>query len=84
MDWRIAGAFGFTFLIMAVQRPDDRGARTWCAVVMALEVFVGLLGAAFQVTANMHGAAESWYDRLVFGAPVFAPLLFCNLALLAV
>ena len=78
-----AGAFGFAFLLVAVQRPNDRGVLAWCGVLMTLEALVGVLGAGFHLLANMHGAAESWYDRLIFGAPVFAPLLFCNLAILA-
>lgn len=55
-----------------------------CVVVMILQMAVGLIGAAFHVDANLgHSAMSSFRDRFVFGAPAFAPLLFANLALLA-
>jgi hypothetical protein len=78
-----AGAFGFAFLLLVVQRPHDRTLRGWCAVVMVVECVVGVLGTALHFSADMQAPAESWTDRMIFGAPVFAPLLFCNIALLA-
>ncbi len=77
-----AGAFGFSFLLAAIQRPNDRQVIAWCAVVMAVECVVGVLGAGLHVWANLRDDG-SWNDRMIFGAPVFAPLLFCNIALLA-
>jgi hypothetical protein len=78
-----AGAFGFAFLLLVVQRPFDRVLWNWCCVVMVVAVVVGVLGAGLHLAANAHVPADSWWDRMIYGAPVFAPLLFCNLALLA-
>ena len=44
---------------------------------------IGLLGFAFHLGANLQGPSASLWDNLIFGAPVFAPLLFSNLAVLA-
>jgi hypothetical protein len=78
-----AGAFGFAFLLRVVQRPNDRSLRGWCRIVMIVECVVGVLGVALHLSADLRAPSDSLGDRLIFGAPVFAPLLFCNLAALA-
>jgi hypothetical protein len=78
-----AGAFGFAFLLLVIQRPHDAPLRACCGVVMVVQCVVGILGAGLHLAANIGHPAESWYDRMIFGAPVFAPLLFSNLAILA-
>jgi hypothetical protein len=45
---------------------------------------VGLLGFALHARGNLSHQAGSPWDRFVYGAPIFAPLLFADLALLAV
>lgn len=52
------------------------------AVVLALQMVTGVLGFYFHAAANLHAQGE-FFDNFVYGAPVFAPLLFANLALLA-
>jgi hypothetical protein len=52
--------------------------------VMAAQVVVALLGFGLHVAADLHAPQTSLWDRLLYGAPVFAPLLFADLALLAV
>jgi hypothetical protein len=54
-----------------------------CAGVMVLQGAVGLLGFYFHNAANLDGPSPSLFDNLVYGAPALAPLLFPNLALLA-
>jgi hypothetical protein len=44
---------------------------------------VGVLGFALHVAADLRAPAASLWDRFLYGAPLFAPLLFANLALLA-
>jgi hypothetical protein len=53
------------------------------AVVLLLQVAVGLLGFYYHNAANLHGPSASKWDNFIFGAPALAPLLFPNLALLA-
>jgi hypothetical protein len=51
--------------------------------VMAAQVLVGLLGFGLHIAADLKAPAASLWDRLLYGAPLFAPLLFADLALLA-
>lgn len=82
----VAGAaYGAAFLAVVVAKapsPPSSLVRA-CMVVMVLEMLVGGVGAALHVQANLRSAMATTRDRFVFGAPAFAPLLFANLALLA-
>ncbi len=49
---------------------------------MAVQLGVGVAGFVFHAGANIAGASSTW-ENFVYGAPVFAPLLFANLAILA-
>ena len=50
---------------------------------MAAQVVVGLLGFYLHVAANLRSPAGTLWDRFLYGAPLFAPLLFADLAMLA-
>jgi hypothetical protein len=78
----VAAAFGASFLLLAVLRPDPAFLRL-CFWVCGAEAVVGLLGFALHLIPEGSSPTVSLVDRLVFGAPVFAPLLFTNMALLA-
>lgn len=78
----VAAAFGASFLLLAVLRPHPAFLRL-CFWVCGVEAVVGLLGFALHLVAEARSPTASVVDRLVFGAPVFAPLLFTNMALLA-
>ncbi len=79
----IASAFAVSFLLVAVVRQLDRQLHCACVFVMGLQILVGVLGFALHAAADLHGPAESIRDNFIYGAPVFAPLLFANLAILA-
>lgn len=79
----VAAACGFSFLLMAVVRRGDMALVRAGMWVMAGQVLVGMFGFALHFKADMSGPASSLFENLVHGAPVFAPLLFANLALLA-
>ncbi|GEM_PF-4248492 len=51
-------------------------------LVLALEIVVGVVGFALHLTANLGGPGGMW-ENFLYGAPIFSPLLFPNLALLA-
>lgn len=76
-----AAAVGVLTAVLVVY--DDRGLRLLALWVMAAQVIVGMLGFAYHVRANLLRPAGSLWDKFVFGAPAFAPLLFANLAALA-
>ncbi len=82
-----AAAYAVGFLTLAVWRAPNLEASLSraCFWLMTLEMIVGVAGACLHVDANLHRAATTTLrDRFVFGAPAFAPLLFANLALLAI
>lgn len=78
----VTAAFGFTFLAMLCVRPKDEALQRWTHWVMAMQLLVGILGFGYHLFANLDGPAEVVRDNFIFGAPIFAPLLFANLALL--
>ena len=51
-------------------------------MTMLLQIAVGFLGFFYHFMANINGVS-SLIENFIFGAPVFAPLLFVDLALLA-
>ena len=47
------------------------------------QVVVGMLGFYLHIMANFRSPAGPLWDRFLYGAPLFAPLLFADLAMLA-
>jgi hypothetical protein len=85
-EWlSVAGAaFGTSFLACVVARPEELALRRATAWVMGAEALIGLVGFALHLHADLLlRPGDSLKDRLVYGAPAFAPLLFTNLAGLA-
>ena len=79
----IASAVAVGFLIVPLFTKIDLGYLRLCAVVLLLETLVGLAGVALHLAADLHAGDGSLFQRIVHGAPIFAPLLFPNLAVLA-
>jgi hypothetical protein len=69
----------FVPLIMQVSRSFVRV----CAALMLFQAAVGLTGFGLHLHADVHGVGPTLFDRIVYGAPVFAPMLFPDLVLLA-
>ena len=78
-----AAAMAVSFLGVLLFRPEDQALTRGTLIVLVLQVLVGLLGFVLHVQANAPGGTQGMRDRFIHGAPVFAPLLFANLALLA-
>lgn len=53
------------------------------ALVMLGQIAVGVLGWYYHFCGIRNSSMDSLWDKIVYGAPAFAPLLFANLALLA-
>ncbi len=79
----VAAAFGVSFLLTTFFGYRDSSYLTICKGVMLAQILVGLVGAWMHLQANMHAPAGSLRDRFVYGAPIFAPLLFADIAILA-
>jgi hypothetical protein len=50
---------------------------------MGLQAVVGLVGFYLHVRADLRAPGPTWVDRVVYGAPISAPLLFVDLVTLA-
>ena len=86
-DWEewipvVAAAYAIAFLLVQVLSPRDRLLAWSCLGVMAAQLLVGVAGFVLHAGANIGGTSSPW-ENFVYGAPVFAPLLFANLAILA-
>lgn len=77
-----AGA-GIGFLLMLVVRPADVVLRRTAAWIMVAQIIVGVAGFGLHLRSNFYRPAPTAWERFVYGAPIFAPLLFANLAILA-
>ncbi|MEA2490558.1 MAG: hypothetical protein QOH21_2350 [Acidobacteriota bacterium] len=78
-----AGAFGSSFLLLTFVRPYDRVLRRATIAVLAGVTIVGVLGFALHVYSNLARPATNLWEGFLYGAPVFAPLLYPNIAVLA-
>ena len=72
------------FLVAQVVVPDNRSLLAMNLALMVVQIVVGVLGFALHARGNLSNQAGSLWDRFVYGLPIFAPLLFADLALLAV
>ena len=79
----LSSAVAVGFLIMPLVREVDRPFLRLCGFVMLAQVAVGALGFAFHALADWRNVGENLFLRIVHGAPIFAPTLFCDLAVLA-
>lgn len=78
----IASALAVGFLTVPLMLRVKPKFFTLCFIVLALQILVGLIGFALHLQADLHAAGKSLLDKVIYGAPIFAPLLFPNLALL--
>lgn len=79
----ISSAVAVGFLVVPLLLKVGRPYLRLCGWVMLLQVIVGALGFTLHALADWHKAGENLFLRIVHGAPIFAPTLFCDLALLA-
>jgi len=79
----ISSALAMGFLIVPLMMQVNRAYVRICAGVMAFQAAVGILGAILHARADLYAAGPTLFDRVVFGAPVFAPMLFPDLVMLA-
>jgi hypothetical protein len=78
----VSSALAVGFLLTIFVTPVSRRFLSLCAIVLVIQVVVGLLGFALHTRANLRGPSPDALDNFVFGAPALAPLLFPNLSLL--
>ena len=78
----VAAAFGLSFLGVAAAAWRDQAFLRMCAWVLGAQVVTGVAGAVMHSLAVLHGPSESLWENVVHTAPLFAPLLCADLALL--
>lgn len=77
-----ASAFAIGAITVALARPHDTPYLRFVTLILVSEVVVGGVGFALHLMANLNGPG-GLRENLLYGAPLFSPLLFPNLALLA-
>ena len=55
----------------------------FCVIVLGINCIVGIAGFFFHLTVDLQAPGVEQIDKFLYGAPLFAPLLFPNLSLLA-
>jgi len=78
-----SSALAVGFMIVPLILRVNRAFLSACTLVMVLQAAVGLLGFALHLRADIYGVGPTFFDRVVYGAPVFAPMLFPDLVVLA-
>ena len=75
-------AIAVGFLMTTLLQPIYPPFLKVCVVILIINGFVGLLGFFLHLLVDLRSAELSIRDKFIYGAPVFAPLLFVDLALL--
>lgn len=78
-----SSALATGFLSILLLQRATRKFLEACVGVMFLQAAVGVLGFWFHLQANLREPGSSLWEKMVNGAPPFAPLLFPNLVILA-
>lgn len=79
----VASAWAVSSLCAVLVVSDNRPLLRLALAIMGAQVVVALLGFYLHAMADLRSPAESLWDRFLYGAPLFAPLLFADLAMLA-
>jgi hypothetical protein len=79
----MASAMAVGFLTMPLVRRVGSGFFRLCALLLVIETLVGLTGFVLHLRADWIAEGGTLFQRVVHGAPVFAPMLFPNLSVLA-
>ena len=77
-----ASSLAIGTLTVALAKPHDRAYLRFVGLVLALEIVVGVAGFGLHFAANLSGPG-ALRENFLYGAPIFSPLLFPNLALLS-
>ena len=78
----VAAAFAVGGLLAALFDYRNRPYLWLCQGLMLVEIAVGLLGWYYHVRAILRSPMGDAWEKILYSAPLFAPLLFANLAVL--
>lgn len=71
------------WLVAVLVRPPERSLLRWGFGLLVIAALTGVAGVLLHLTPIMEAEGRPIAERLIYGAPIFAPMLFPNLALLA-
>lgn len=77
-----ASAFAASFLLMAAVRPSPALLKA-SAAMLVCAALIGALGSVLHLRADTGRPGATLWEELIYGAPLFAPLLMCDLAVLS-
>src|SRR5215468_9931004 len=75
-------ALAVGFLLMLFAGEESSTFSRLCALVLVLQIIVGTTGFVMHGLADLHGPSRNFVDNVIHGAPLFAPMLLPNLAIL--
>ena len=70
-------------LVTVLLMPYQLSFFKFCVVVLGINFIIGIAGFCFHLVADLQAPTVARIDGFLYGAPLFAPLLFPNLSLLA-
>jgi hypothetical protein len=79
----VSSALAVGFMTVPLLIRVDRGFLRLCALLMLFQALVGIVGFGLHLRGDIRGVGPTMFDRLIYGAPVFAPMLFPDLVVLA-
>ena len=79
----VSSALAVGFMTVPLLIRVDRRFLQLCALLMLFQALVGIVGFGLHLRADIYGLGPTLFDRLIYGAPVFAPMLFPDLVVLA-
>jgi len=79
----VASAFAVGFLAVILLIKPGPLVMKWVFAVILIQCVVGTLGFYYHFRVNISNGSVNMFENFIYGAPIFAPMLFADLALLA-
>jgi hypothetical protein len=79
----VSSAFAIGFLVVPFLFDVNDAYLRLCVAVLAVQALIGVAGFVFHALSVVRQPAQTLFERLMTGAPPLAPMLFPNLAVLA-
>lgn len=79
----VSAALAVGFLLMLVLRPLELQLHRAAWWILMLQFVVGVAGFTLHLYSDLGRTGRNLWEKFLYGAPAFAPLLFANLAVLA-
>ena len=79
----ITSALAIGSLVVLLSLPYHQRFIPFCVGVLCLNILIGIAGFVLHLTADLQIPTLKHAEKFLYGAPLFAPLLFPNLSILA-